>query len=250
MLDVAIDAAKQAGELALKYFKSQPKVSYKADKSPVTRADIEAEKLIRKIISKNFPDHGIIGEELGSTTYKSKYTWAIDPIDGTRYFAHRLPYWGTLLSLLDNNNPIIGIAYLPAMGQMLVSEKRKGAYLNNKKLKVSKTTVLKNASVANGSIAYFDDINKLQNLVNLYKQTQGSKIGIGGIYAYLLVAKGSIDINVDPKSEVYDIAAPKIIIEEAGGKFSDLQGTSSLTSKVFIATNGLLHSQVLRLLNQ
>ena len=99
MVDVAIEATKAAGELAYRYFKSQPKVSYKPDDSPVTRADIEAEKLIRKIISKKFPDHGIIGEELPPVNPKSRYQWIIDPIDGTRSFMIGLPLWSTLLAV-------------------------------------------------------------------------------------------------------------------------------------------------------
>src|SRR3990167_2758131 len=140
MLDVAIDAAKQAGDLALKYFKTQPKVSYKADKSPVTRADIEAEKLIRKILSKNFPDHGIIGEELPPVNPGAKYQWVIDPIDGTKSFVRRLPFWSTLLALLQNGEPIIGISYSPCDNEMFTAEKDKGTFLNCKRQRVSKVS--------------------------------------------------------------------------------------------------------------
>src|SRR3989344_4652305 len=107
MIDVAINAAKAGGELALRYFKNQPKVSYKPDNSPVTKADIEVEKLIRKIISKKFPDHGIIGEELPPVNPKAKYQWIIDPIDGTRDFIRQIPYWAVYIALLENQKPII-----------------------------------------------------------------------------------------------------------------------------------------------
>src|SRR3990167_10034821 len=100
MTDVAIEAAKAAGQLALGYFKNLPRVTYKADKSPVTTADIEAEKLIRKIITKNFPDHGIIGEELPPVNPKAKYQWIIDPIDGTKRFSIGHPYWSILIAVL------------------------------------------------------------------------------------------------------------------------------------------------------
>ena len=249
MLDVAIDAAKAGGELALKYFKSHPKVSYKADKTPVTRADIEAEKLIRKIITKKFPDHGIIGEELGTTNQKSRFQWTIDPIDGTRYFAHGLPFWGTLLALIENGKPIIGISYLPLMGHLFLAQKGKGAFLNGKRTRVSKTSNLEFSSVANGSLVYFNAIKKLKNLLDIYGESRGSKVGIGGIYGYSLLAQGLIEICLDPKSEIYDIAAPSIIIEEAGGKFSDFSGKFSLTAGAFVATNEILHSKVLKLLN-
>src|SRR3989344_1639815 len=118
MLDVAIDAAKQAGEIALRYFKTQPKVSYKADKSPVTRADIEAEKLIRKIISKKFPDHGIIGEELPPVNPKARYQWVIDPIDGTRDFIHQIPHWAVYIAVLEKDKPIMSVIYFPTLSDL------------------------------------------------------------------------------------------------------------------------------------
>ena len=102
MLDVAIDAAKQAGQLALKQNKHLPKVSYKEDNSPVTKADIEAEKLIRKIITNNYPNHGIIGEELPTTNPKAKYKWLIDPIDGTSDYVRQIPFWATMIGILEN----------------------------------------------------------------------------------------------------------------------------------------------------
>ncbi len=130
MIDVAIDAVKQAGELALKYFKTQPKVTYKADKSPVTKADIEAEKLIRGIIHRKFPDHGIIGEELPPVNVGARYQWVIDPIDGTRDFIRQIPYWAVFISVLHNNNPVVSVVYLPAIGKIITAEKSKGTYLN------------------------------------------------------------------------------------------------------------------------
>ena len=249
MLDVAIEAAKKAGELTLKYFRQSPQISYKADKTPLTKADVESERLIRKIISKKFPDHGFIGEEFGKTNPDSNFQWCIDPIDGNRYFAHKLPYWGILIAVLLKNRPIIGVSYMPVLNQLLVAEKGKGSFLNGRKTKVSNKKDLMNSSIANGSISYFEDIGKLENLVKLYRKVRGGKVGIGGIYGYSLVAQGIIDICVDPKSEVYDIAAPSIIVEEAGGKFSDFHGKSFMTSGSFVATNGLLHDQVLKILN-
>src|SRR3989344_7114794 len=223
MINVAIEATKAAGELAYRYFKTQLKVSYKPDDSPVTRADIEAEKLIRKIVAKKFPDHGIIGEELPPVNPKARFQWIIDPIDGTRYFARGFPFWGTLLTVLEDNQPIIGIAFCPALDDLFIAEHKKGTYLNGKKQKVSKITNIKQAYLANGGINYFNRINKLKALVKLYEESAG-RIGIGGIYGYSLLTTGRIDIVLDPKSEIYDVAAPALIVEEAGGKFSDFKG--------------------------
>ena len=248
MLDVAIDAAKQAGELALRYFKTQPKVSYKADKSPVTRADIEAEKLIRKIISKKFPDHGIIGEELPPVNPKARYQWVIDPIDGTKSFVRRMPFWSTLLALMENGKPIIGISFSPVDNELFTAEKGKGTFLNGKRQRVSKVSELQNAYLAHGSIDAFENKNMLNGFIKLYRAT-GSHRGFGDSYAYHLLIKGNIDIMVEAKDKVHDIAAPAILIEEAGGKFTDFSGKFSLTSDCGVVTNKILHSQVLKLLN-
>ena len=248
MLDVAIDAAKAGGELALKYFKSHPKVSYKADKTPVTRADIEAEKLIRKIITKKFPDHGIIGEELPPVNPKARYQWVIDPIDGTKSFVRRMPFWSTLLALMENGKPIIGISFSPVDNELFTAEKGKGTFLNGKRQRVSKVSELQNAYLAHGSIDAFENKNMLNGFIKLYRAT-GSHRGFGDSYAYHLLIKGNIDIMVEAKDKVHDIAAPAILIEEAGGKFTDFSGKFSLTSDCGVVTNKILHSQVLKLLN-
>src|SRR4030042_4084238 len=116
MIGVAIETAKAAGDLAYRYFKTQTaswRITYKPDKSPVTKADIEAEKLIRKIISKKFPDHGIVGEEMEETNPNARFKWIIDPIDGTKQFVRGIPFWATLLALLENGKPILGVVYSP-----------------------------------------------------------------------------------------------------------------------------------------
>src|SRR3989344_978183 len=170
MLNVAIDAAKQAGELALKYFKSQSaswRITYKADKSPVTKADIEAEKLIRKIISHNFPDHGIIGEELPPVNPKAKYQWVIDPIDGTRSFIRGIPQWCVLVSVMKDNKPIIGVSYYPNQNVLFTAQKSKGTFFNGKRTSVSKIKNLEEASISYYNVKHFARLKKIQNLVEL-----------------------------------------------------------------------------------
>ena len=249
MLNIAIDAAKAGGELALKYFKSQPKVLYKADNSPVTRADIETEKLIRKIISKNFPDHGIIGEELPPLNPKARYQWVIDPIDGTKMFVRKIPLWSTLLALLEDNKPIIGVVFLPAIDNLYYAAKNRGAFLNNKRIHVSKVKDINFAFLSHGSIKRFSDVNKINNLLKIVNKSHAIR-GFGDSDAYSYVASGKIDIHLSAAEAIHDIAAPAILIEEAGGKFTDFSGKFSLTSGNAVATNGLLHTQVLRLLKQ
>lgn len=247
MIDVAIHAAKQAGELVLKYFKNQPKVSYKADGSPVTRADLEAEKLIRKIIHRKFPDHGIIGEELPEFKSKSKYTWVIDPIDGTRDFIRSIPFWATYVALLENNRPIIGIICLPVLGDLITALKGSGAFLNGKKVHVSKTRKLQEAYISHGQIKRFVNINKEKQLIKIAKIVRASRNY--GNFGFKLLIEGKVDAVLEAYGAFHDFAATKIVAEEAGGKFSDFFGNDSLTSGHAVWTNGILHSQVLKLLN-
>lgn len=248
MLDVAIDAAKRGGDLAYRYFKTQPKVSYKPDNSPVTKADIEVEKLIRKIISKKFPDHGIIGEELPPINPKTKYQWVIDPIDGTKQFIRDMPFWGTLLAVLENNKPIIGITYFPVFDEFAVAQKNKGSYLNDKKVRVSKISDISHSYMIHGAIDRFEKFGKVENLLNLSKICEGRR-GYGDAYGYNLIITGKADIMLEGSVYIQDVAATSLLVEEADGKFTDFNGKFSLTSGNAIATNGILHEQVLKILN-
>ena len=248
MLDIAIDAAKQAGELALKYFKTQPKVTYKPDKSPVTRTDIEAEKLIRKIISKNFPDHGIIGEELPPLNPKAMYQWTVDPIDGTRDFIRGIPYWAVFIALLKENRPVAAVAYLPAMDKIITAEKDQGTFINTKRTKVSNTKKLSLTYMSFGSIKRFQKTKYLDGFLNL-TETVSAPRSYGNL-GLLFLLEGKIDVLLESQGGVYDFAAPALLVEEAGGKFSDFTGKFSLKSGNAVLSNRLLHNQVLKLLNE
>ena len=136
MIDIAIETAKAAGQLGLKYFKNIPEVKFKKDNSPVTIADVEAEKLIRKIISGKFPDHGFIGEELPSIREKAQYVWVIDPIDGTRDFIRQIPNWSVMIALLKKNVPVAGVIFLPSLDILITAQKDKGTRINGKRGKV------------------------------------------------------------------------------------------------------------------
>lgn len=250
MIDIALDAAKRAGDLAYRYFKAHSaslRISYKADNSPVTRTDIEAEKLIRKIISQKFPDHGIVGEELPPVNLKSKYQWIIDPIDGTRDFTRGIPSWGIFLALTKDQKPEIGVYFSPPFDELFVAQKGKGAYLNGKKTKVSKVSELTKACLSHGAITHFKKAGKLDGFLKLSDKID-HKRGFG-TYSLNLLLKGQIEIDIDTAGGIYDVAAPSILVEEAGGKFSDFAGNWSLTSGSMVLTNGHVHNQVLKLLN-
>jgi histidinol-phosphatase len=247
MIDIAKEAATKAGNLAYSYFKKPIKVSYKADGSPVTPADIAAERVFREIIAKKFPDHGIIGEEFGSSKPNAKYQWAIDPIDGTKDYIRGVPFWATLVAVLEDKKPIIGVAYFPIHNELFAAEKNKGTFLNGKKVKVSNVKKLDKAYLSHDSVSHFARINKANNLIEITKIAQ-TKRGFS-TFGLSLLLKGNIDIKLDPHGAIHDFAAPSILTEEAGGKFSDFSGKKSLTSDNALYTNGYLHDEVLRLLN-
>lgn len=247
MIDVAIDAARQAGVLALKYFKSQPKVFYKPDNTPVTRADRECELLIRKIITRKFPDHGIIGEEFEAKNPSAPLKWVIDPIDGTKDFVRNLPLWATFLAVLKNDKPIIGIVYFPFHNEMFVASKGKGTYLNGKKTRVSKVSNYNYSCISFGSPHRFKEKGLADVFIKLNDFPQNRRSL--GPYALNQLLKGNIDVLVEPAGGIWDFAAPSICTEEAGGKFTDFSGKFSLTSKCSVYSNGLLHNEVIKILN-
>ncbi len=246
MINVAIDAAKQGGQLALSYFLKQLKVNFKPDNSPVTIADKKAEKLIRGIISRKFPDHGIIGEEFPAINPKAKYQWIIDPIDGTRDFARGIQFWCTLIALLENGKPILGVTYFPYSNEVFSAQKGKGAYLNGKRTYVSKINNLKYSYLSISSAYHFATHSKLKNLVKLGESAGAARYISSFSFNYLW--KGKIEGYVVGRGGIWDFAAPSIITEEAGGKFSDFNGKNSLDSNCAVFTNGKIHAGVINIL--
>lgn len=247
MIDVAIDAAQKGGQLALSYFTKVKNVSYKADNSPVTIADKNTEKLIREIISKKFPDHGIIGEELPPVNPKAKYQWVIDPIDGTSSYVRGLPFWSTFVALLKKNEPIIGVVYSPSVDELFTAQRGKGLFFNNKKIMLSKISQLNLAGITHGSLNRFTTKGKLDGLAKICGKVQ-SKDSVGS-HNLNLVLKGQAEVQLEAEGKIWDFAAPSILVEEGGGRYSDFDGKKSLTSGSCLLTNGLLHDQVLKLLN-
>ena len=247
MLDVAIAAAKAGTAVALSYYKKTPKVSFKPDNSPVTIADKTAELAIRAVIAREFPNHGIVGEEHPATNPDSAYQWYIDPIDGTKQFIRKIPVWGTFVGLMKNKVPMLGVICFPCMDEIYSAEKGRGAFLNGKKVHVSKVDKLKNATMAHGTMKRFEKHQVLGGLLKLDHQIY-SEINLGP-YTIGQLIQGHIDINVDGGGSVWDYVAPSIIVEEAGGKFSDFAGKKSFDSNCGVMTNGLLHRKVISILN-
>lgn len=248
-LKVATTAVKKAEEIILKYYSDKIRYSLKEDQSPVTIADIESEKIIIGTIKKSFPTHGFLGEESGSSNINSDYLWIIDPIDGTKNYLRKIPNFATLIALMKNGELILGISNVPAFNELLYAQKGKGAYLNDNKISVSKKDTLKDAYLSFGGITQFEESGQTKNFLNLAGSVQESR-GFGDAWSYHLLAQGKIEIMIEASTKIWDIAAHTVIIEEAGGKVTDLKGNPiDLNSVSIIATNNLLHSTVLKYLN-
>jgi len=244
---VAIEAARKAEEIIMKYYSDDLPSQKKSDQSPVTIADTRAEKIIIKTIKNSYPDHAFFGEELGSDNVDSKYQWIIDPIDGTRNYARKIPLFATQIALLEDGEIIPGVSNAPAMNEMIFAEKGKGAYMQKKSIKVSNIQTLTDSYLCFGGIKYFNKHDQLKHFIKLVENTNGQR-GIGDFWCYHLLAQGKIDIIIEAETKIWDIAALKIIVEEAGGKVTDINGhTITKDSTSIIATNKHLHNQVLKI---
>ncbi len=241
-LDFALDATWQAGRITLGYFQTGITVERKSDNSPVTAADRAAEKRLRSLIGERFPDHAMIGEEYGQQAATSSLTWVIDPIDGTKSFSCGVPLYGCLLALVDGDQPLVGVAHFPALNETIYAARGLGCFWNGRRAQVSTQANLQEAVLLASEIGNYGDKDaSFQRLVgSTYIQRTW-----GDCYGYLLVATGRVDIMLDPAMHVWDCAPFGVIMEEAGGTFTDWQGKPTITGGESVATNGALFEQVM-----
>lgn len=254
-LKIAKKAALEAGKIISQYYGQKHELNYKnEDRSDfATKADVEAEEKIVAILTKNFPSHNIIAEEKVRIDNKSPFTWAIDPIDGTVSFTSKMPFFAVSIGLLENNQPIIGVIYHVERNDLYWAQKGKGAYLNGTKISVSKTGKLEDAVIGLGIGSIGQRKNKLgEYFFPLLDQVRYIYMLGGGAVTMALLAKGSLDA-IPNTAWIWDQAAAGIIITEAGGRVSDRYGNSvdwSADRAEFIASNGLIHDQILEALKK
>jgi histidinol-phosphatase len=245
LLEFALDAVWQAGRLTLGYFQAGVSVDRKADNTPVTIADREAEQRLRTLINQYWPEHGIVGEEYGRSTTHSQYTWIIDPIDGTKAFVSGVPLYANLLALLDGDAALLGIIHLPALNETVYAVRGEGCYWNGRRAHVSRVDQLKDAVLLTSGIDAFG--HKAAAWQRLCDATYIQRTW-GDAYGYTLVATGRAEIMLDPVAALWDCAPLQVILEEAGGTFTDWRGTPTIHAGEGVATNGLLREQVLHTL--
>ncbi len=247
-LEVAIAAATAAGEVALRYFRTGVTVDYKGDRSPVTRADRECEECIVAILQQSFPDYAVVGEEFGERGGNgARPKWIIDPIDGTKNFIRGIPYFATLIGLEEDGEITTGVIYAPAVDDLLYAQKGSGAFDRSGRLHVSTIGSLPESLVVFGGLDIFRQAGHWGGFERLV-QTSGRQRGFGDYFGHTFVARGQAEAMVELDLKPWDLAAVKIIIEEAGGRFSDFTGAATIYGGDAIASNGLVHDEILTLL--
>jgi histidinol-phosphatase len=245
----AVEVARQAGQLALRYFDAGTAVEWKQDRTPVTVADREAELLLRTALLGAFPADGFLGEEHGERPGTSGFRWIIDPIDGTRSFVRGIPLWGTLVGLEYKGETVAGVVEVPALGHTYRALRGDGAWRGDRRLRVTDESDLSKATIFYTSLSWFLKAGRQAEFVDLVTRTQTQR-GYGDFYGHVLVAQGSGELMVEHGVHVWDVAAIQPIVEEAGGRFTDWDGNRTIHRVDVLASNGKLHDEALHVLRK
>jgi histidinol-phosphatase len=244
-LKAALDAAHAAAEVIRGFYQRNVKIEVKADKTPVTEADVRSEEAIRDLLMKRFPSYGFYGEETGKSDMNAESVWLVDPIDGTKSFVRECPFFSTQIALLRGGRFVLGVSMAPAYNELAWAQRGGGAFLNGKQVHVSKVPALDAAIVSTGNLktlAASPAWVRFGSLIGGINRIRG----YGDFVHYHLLARGALDVVLESDVNILDIAALTVIIEEAGGTFTDLTGGPiGLATTHVLATNGLLHEAVL-----
>jgi histidinol-phosphatase len=247
ILSAAIEAARAAGEIALQYFRTNLTVETKADRTPVTQADRECEARIVELLCARFPNYGFLGEELGERRGRSNTRWIIDPIDGTKNFIRGIPFFATLIALEEAGEVTTGVMYAPAINDLLYARKGQGAFANGRQVHVSAVANLHDAMLIHGGLKDLKVRSCWQPFLRLVDATIRQR-GFGDALGHSVVISGQAEVALEPEIKPWDVAATKIIVSEAGGRFSDFSGSPSIYTGNAVISNGHVHEQVLNLL--
>jgi histidinol phosphatase-like enzyme (inositol monophosphatase family) len=244
LVELAVELVRGAGDLTTRWFASSDlRVDRKADGTPVTDADRAAEHWVRTQLAERCPADTVIGEEEQPTEGTSGNRWILDPIDGTKAFTRGVPLYSTLLAYDDEHGPAVGVIGLPALGQVVWAGRGRGCWWDGRPAHVSDTPTVDGAYLTTSSFSHWPEADLLA-----VKRAGAQLRTWGDGYGYALVATGRADVMVDHVVELYDVAAFPVIFAEAGGRFTSLDGDPSPAAGSGLATNGLLHEQLTKLL--
>jgi len=246
----ALAAAHAAAAEILRYYCGDFEVELKADQTPVTVADRRAEEIIRGILLGEYPDHGFFGEEGGTESEGAEYLWLVDPIDGTKSFVGGYGMFSTQIALMHQGRLVLGVSSAPAAGEIAWATRGTGAVLDGSPLHVSGKTSLGEASVSTGNLQSMASSGRWAGLGRIFARVNRTR-GYGDYYHYHRLAGGQLDAVIESDVNILDIAALSVIVEEAGGIFTDLSGRPPdlQTTSVLAATPGL-HATLLDMLNE
>lgn len=248
-LRLALVLADQVDGLTMSRFRAQDlRVDTKPDTTPVTDADRAAEELVRMRLRGWRPRDAVLGEEFGTSGHGPR-TWVVDPIDGTKNFVRGVPVWASLLALLDGGRPVVGVVSAPALGRRWWAAVGSGAWTGRSlasatPLRVSRVQRLEDASLSYASLGGWEARGDLGRFLDLSRRVWRTR-AYGDFWSYVLVAEGAVDIACEPDLELYDMAALVPVVTEAGGTFTSLAGEAGPHGGNAVATNGLLHDEVL-----
>jgi histidinol-phosphatase len=244
----------QADSITMQRFKALDlKVETKPDMTPVSDADKAVEELIRTTLGRARPRDAVIGEEFGTTTGTgggtSRRRWVIDPIDGTKNFVRGVPVWATLIALMEDNEVVVGLVSAPAIGRRWWASKGAGTYTGRSlssasRCRVSRVATVEHASLSYSSIVSWEEHGYLDAFLDLSRRCWRTR-AYGDFWSYMMVAEGSVDMAAEPEVSVWDLAAVAVIVEEAGGRFSNLEGRPGPAGGSAAASNGHLHDELL-----
>ena len=251
-LELALAICDETDPLALAHFRRDIPVSTKPDRTLVTEADTSIERLARERIARAHPGHGLVGEEYGTEAGNAPTRWYIDPIDGTHNFVRGVPVFATLLAVEQEGRLELGVISAPALGERWYATRDGGAWAvgargtaGPRRIRVSSVSAVADAQVLYGSARDIDRSGLAPGFRSLVDEAWRER-GFGDFWGYALLAEGAAEVMVEVGLAPWDAAAPAMLVEEAGGRWSDWTGVSRLDSRTFVATNGALHDEVLR----
>ena len=248
-LETALAAARAAAEEILRFYRGEFEIELKPDQTPVTVADRNAELIIRDIVLSAYPDHGFFGEETGSSQEDAEYLWLVDPIDGTKSFVGGYGMFSTQIALMREGRLVLGVSSAPAAGEMAWAAEGLGAQLDGDRIRVSGCSALEEAAVSTGNLRSLARSDRWAALGRVFAVADRTR-GYGDYYHYHRLAAGQLDAVIESDVNILDIAALSVIVHEAGGVFTDLEGRPlGLETRSVLAATPTLHAGLLELFN-
>jgi len=247
-LRLALETADAADAVTVPRFRAPGLVvEAKGDHSPVTEADRAAEQAMRSLLARERPGDGVLGEEYGAAPAGER-RWILDPIDGTINYLRGIPVWGTLIALEQAGEVVVGVVSAPLLGRRWWATRGGGAFGNGAPLRVSRVSALADAQLSYNAQVTFEQCGYGPQGLALSRRCWRTR-GFGDFWSHLLVAEGAVDLSVDPIAAIWDLAPLQVIVEEAGGRFSDFSGAARLDGGNAVSSNGLVHDAALEILN-